>query len=80
MGVASGTVILLDYLLPIPDEISECYTFLSIGIAVSTVLNYYQKTNERKKSYGEIFSQWVLDGKDEGMEKNHSRCCKCNAG
>ncbi|GIR89584.1 MAG: hypothetical protein CM15mP87_10760 [Candidatus Neomarinimicrobiota bacterium] len=44
MGVASGTVILFDYLLPIPDEISGVLYFLSIGIAVSTVLNYYQKT------------------------------------
>tara|TARA_B100001287_G_scaffold246375_1_gene224283 strand:- start:118 stop:252 length:135 start_codon:yes stop_codon:yes gene_type:complete len=44
MGVASGTVILLDYLFPIPDEISGVLYFLSIGIAVSTVLNYYQKT------------------------------------
>ena len=44
MGVASGAVILLDYLLPIPDEISGVLYFLSIGIAVSTVLNYYQKT------------------------------------
>jgi len=26
--------------------------------------------NEKKAT--EIFSQWVLDGKDEGMEKNHS--------
>ena len=25
-----------------------------------------------KKKATEIFSQWVLDGKDEGMEKNHS--------
>ena len=44
MGVASGAVILLDYLLPIPDEVSGVLYFLSIGIAVSTVLNYYQKT------------------------------------
>ena len=44
MGVASGAVILLDHLLPIPDEISGVLYFLSIGIAVSTVLNYYQKT------------------------------------
>ena len=55
MGVASGTVILLDYLLPIPDEISGVLYFLSIGIAVSTVLNYYKKKpNERKKSYRDI--------------------------
>ena len=44
MGVASGAVILLDHLLPIPDEVSGVLYFLSIGIAVSTVLNYYQKT------------------------------------
>ena len=44
MGVASGAVILLDSLLPIPDEISGVLYFLGIGIAVSTVLNYYQKT------------------------------------
>jgi len=44
MGVASGTVILFDYLFPIPDEISGVLYFLSIGIAVSTVLNYYKKT------------------------------------
>ena len=25
-----------------------------------------------KKKATEIFTQWVLDGKDEGMEKNHS--------
>tara|TARA_B100001027_G_C16250649_1_gene324223 strand:- start:882 stop:1058 length:177 start_codon:yes stop_codon:yes gene_type:complete len=44
MGVASGAVILLDHLLPIPDEISGVLYFLSIGITVSTVLNHYQKT------------------------------------
>ena len=26
----------------------------------------------KEKKATEIFSQWVLDGKDEGMEKNHS--------
>ena len=44
MGVASGPVILFDYLVPIPDEISGVLYFLSIGIAVSSVLNYYNKT------------------------------------
>ena len=26
----------------------------------------------KEKKATEIFSQWVIDGKDEGMEKNHS--------
>tara|TARA_Y100000817_G_scaffold108277_1_gene84781 strand:- start:470 stop:604 length:135 start_codon:yes stop_codon:yes gene_type:complete len=43
MGVASGTVIFFDYLLPIPDEISGVLYFLSIGVAVSSVLNRYRK-------------------------------------
>ena len=43
MGVASGTVLFIDYLLPIPDEISGVLYFLSIGVAVSSVLNHYKK-------------------------------------
>jgi len=30
----------------------------------------------KEKKATEIFSQWVLDGKDEGMEKNHSNAVK----
>tara|TARA_Y100001970_G_C14115885_1_gene793541 strand:- start:276 stop:452 length:177 start_codon:yes stop_codon:yes gene_type:complete len=43
MAVASGTVIFIDHLLPIPDEISGVLYFLSIGVAVSSVLNRYKK-------------------------------------
>ena len=42
MGLAAGTVIMIDYIFSIPDEISGVLYFLSIGIAASSVLNYYR--------------------------------------
>ena len=42
MGFASGAVILIDSSLSIPDEVSGVLYFLSIGVAVSSVLNYYR--------------------------------------
>jgi hypothetical protein len=42
MGLAAGTVIIIDSLFTIPDEISGILYFLSIGIAASSVLNYYR--------------------------------------
>ena len=42
MGFASGTVILIDSFLSIPDEISGVLYFLSIGVAASSVLNHYR--------------------------------------
>ena len=42
-----------------------------MGLLFQLFLITIKKPNERKKAT-EIFSQWVLDGKDEGMEKNHS--------
>lgn len=41
MGLAATAIILLDQLLPIPDEITGILYFVSIGIAASSVLNYY---------------------------------------
>jgi len=42
MGLAAGTVIILDSIFTIPDEISGILYFLSIGIAASSVLNHYR--------------------------------------
>ena len=42
MGFASGAVILIDSVLPVPDEISGVLYFLSIGVAASSVLNHYR--------------------------------------
>jgi len=42
MGLAAGAVIMIDYIFSIPDEISGVLYFLSIGIAASSVLNYYR--------------------------------------
>ena len=42
MGLAAGSVIMIDYIFSIPDEISGVLYFLSIGIAASSVLNYYR--------------------------------------
>jgi len=42
MSVAGGSIIFLDSILSIPDEISGILYFISIGIAVSGTLNYYR--------------------------------------
>ncbi len=42
MGGAGGIVIFLDHYIVLPDEISGVLYFLSIGIAASSVLNYYK--------------------------------------
>ncbi|RPG62998.1 MAG: hypothetical protein CBD66_001070 [Flavobacteriaceae bacterium TMED206] len=42
MGFASGSVILIDSFLSVPDEISGVLYFLSIGVAASSVLNHYR--------------------------------------
>ena len=42
MGCAGGVVIFLDYHIVLPDEVSGVLYFLSIGIAASSVLNYYK--------------------------------------
>ncbi len=42
MSIAGASVILMDLWLEIPDEISGILYFLSIGIAISTVLNHYR--------------------------------------
>ncbi len=43
MGAAAFFVIILDTYFDFPDEISGAMYFLSIGIAVSSVLNYYKQ-------------------------------------
>jgi len=42
MGVAGATVIVIDSMFQIPDELSGVMYFLSIGIAASSVLNKYR--------------------------------------
>ena len=42
MGCVSGVVIFLDHHIVLPDEVSGVVYFLSIGIAASSVLNYYK--------------------------------------
>ena len=42
MSIAGGFIILMDVWLNIPDEISGVLYFLSIGIAISSVLNHYR--------------------------------------
>ena len=42
MGFTGGAVILLDYYISLPDEVSGVLYFLSIGIAAWGVLNYYK--------------------------------------
>ena len=42
MGVAAFSVIMIDEMYNIPDEISGVLYFISIGIAASGTLNYYR--------------------------------------
>tara|TARA_B100000674_G_scaffold121918_1_gene93169 strand:+ start:1170 stop:1328 length:159 start_codon:yes stop_codon:yes gene_type:complete len=42
MSVAGGGVIIIDSYFEIPDEVSGILYFISIGIAASSVLNYYK--------------------------------------
>ena len=42
MGVAGATVIMIDSMFQIPDELSGVMYFLCIGIAASSVLNKYR--------------------------------------
>jgi len=42
MGVAAFSVIMIDAMYNIPDEISGVLYFISIGIAASGTLNYYR--------------------------------------
>jgi len=42
MGVAAFSVIMIDSMYNIPDEISGVLYFISIGIAASGTLNYYR--------------------------------------
>jgi len=42
MGLAAFFVISLDNFFDFPDELSGTLYFISIGIAVSSVLNYYR--------------------------------------
>ena len=42
MGVAAFSVIMIDAMYNIPDEISGVLNFISIGIAASGTLNYYR--------------------------------------
>ncbi len=42
MGLAAFFVISLDSFFDFPDELSGTLYFISIGIAVSSVLNYYR--------------------------------------
>jgi len=43
MGVAATIVIVLDQVFSIPDEISGILYFISIGVAASSILNYYKE-------------------------------------
>ncbi len=42
MSIAGGIILIIDFIFKIPDEISAALYFLSIGIAASSVLNYYK--------------------------------------
>jgi len=42
MGIAVCTIIVIDSLVDLPDEISGVLYFISIGIASSGTLNYYR--------------------------------------
>tara|TARA_B100000676_G_C17308357_1_gene450684 strand:+ start:96 stop:266 length:171 start_codon:yes stop_codon:yes gene_type:complete len=42
MGAAAFSVIMIDAIYNIPDEISGVLYFISIGIAASGTLNYYR--------------------------------------
>tara|TARA_Y100001968_G_C19096776_1_gene590532 strand:- start:186 stop:362 length:177 start_codon:yes stop_codon:yes gene_type:complete len=42
MGLAAFFIISLDSFFDFPDELSGALYFISIGIAVSSVLNYYR--------------------------------------
>tara|TARA_B100000214_G_scaffold121055_1_gene85751 strand:+ start:5734 stop:5904 length:171 start_codon:yes stop_codon:yes gene_type:complete len=42
MGVAAFSVIMIDAMYNIPDEISGVLYFICIGIAASGTLNYYR--------------------------------------
>jgi len=42
MGLAAFCIISLDSFFNFPDELSGALYFISIGIAVSSVLNYYR--------------------------------------
>tara|TARA_B000000557_G_scaffold160608_1_gene130279 strand:+ start:1571 stop:1741 length:171 start_codon:yes stop_codon:yes gene_type:complete len=42
MGIAGFIVIMADKIFNLPDEISGVLYFISIGVAVSTSLNYYK--------------------------------------
>ena len=48
MSIAAGTVIILDSLFEIPDEVSGVVYFISIGIAASGTLNYYKWLEKRQ--------------------------------
>lgn len=43
MGIAAFVVITLDQLFNMPDEITGILYFISIGIAASSVLNYFKE-------------------------------------
>ncbi len=42
MSIVGALVILIDFIFVIPDEITGAIYFLGIGIAASSVLNYYR--------------------------------------
>ena len=42
MSIAGGIILIFDFIFKIPDEISAALYFLSIGIAASSVFNYYK--------------------------------------
>jgi len=42
MSIVGALVILIDFIFVIPDEITGAFYFLGIGIAASSVLNYYR--------------------------------------
>ncbi|MBT4593856.1 MAG: hypothetical protein HOC46_06440 [Candidatus Marinimicrobia bacterium] len=42
MGFAASLVIILDQAIDMPDELSGILYFISIGLAASSVLNYYK--------------------------------------
>ena len=42
MGLAAFLIISLDKIFNFPDELTGAMYFISIGIAVSSVLNYYR--------------------------------------
>ncbi|MBC8467371.1 MAG: hypothetical protein HOC41_01425 [Candidatus Marinimicrobia bacterium] len=43
MGIVAGSIITLSAFFNFPDEVAGVLYFIGIGIAASSVLNYYRK-------------------------------------